>query len=93
MNIVNTLLVEMNGFNQRKDVYVMAATNRPDMVDPAVLRPERFDTSLYVGLPDLSGRIAILNARTKVREGEGEHRNRISPATKSHMGLSKLLSI
>ncbi|MCL4154502.1 UNVERIFIED_CONTAM: hypothetical protein GTU68_014895 [Idotea baltica] len=69
MNIVNTLLVEMNGFKQRKEVFVMAATNRPDMLDPAVMRPGRFDTSLFVGLPDLRGRVAILNACTKVGKG------------------------
>lgn len=63
--IVNTLLTEMNGFTKRDDVYVIAATNRPDILDPAVTRPGRFDTLLYVDVPDHLGRISIFNARTK----------------------------
>ncbi|XP_076036146.1 nuclear valosin-containing protein-like isoform X2 [Oratosquilla oratoria] len=63
--IVNTLLTEMNGFQDRKDVYVIGATNRPDILDPAITRPGRFDTLLYVGLPDYDARIAVLSARTK----------------------------
>ena len=63
--VVNTLLAEMNGITQRGDVYVIAATNRPDTLDPAITRPGRFDTTLYVGLPDLKGRESILNAITK----------------------------
>lgn len=61
------LLTEMNGFMERAGVYVMAATNRPAILDPAVLRPGRFDTLLYVGLPDLPARVAVFNAATKVR--------------------------
>ncbi|KAK7066220.1 hypothetical protein SK128_027805 [Halocaridina rubra] len=63
--IVNTLLTEMNGFAKREDVYVIAATNRPDILDPAVTRPGRFDTLLYVDIPDHLGRISIFQARTK----------------------------
>lgn len=63
--IVNTLLTEMNGFAKRDDVYVIAATNRPDILDPAVTRPGRFDTLLYVDVPDYLGRISIFKARTK----------------------------
>lgn len=63
--IVNTLLTEMNGFAKREDVYVIAATNRPDILDPAVTRPGRFDTLLYVDVPDHEGRVSIFKARTK----------------------------
>ncbi|KAF2354840.1 ATPase AAA-type core [Trinorchestia longiramus] len=63
--IVNTLLTEMSGFMERSSVYVMAATNIPGILDPAVLRPGRFDTLLYVGLPDLDSREAVLRAATK----------------------------
>lgn len=63
--IVNTLLTEMNGFTKREDVYVIAATNRPDILDPAVTRPGRFDTLLYVDVPDHLGRVSIFQARTK----------------------------
>lgn len=63
--IVNTLLTEMNGFSKREDVYVIAATNRPDILDPAVTRPGRFDTLLYVDVPDHEGRVSIFQARTK----------------------------
>lgn len=63
--IVNTLLTEMNGFTKRDDVYVIAATNRPDILDPAVTRPGRFDTLLYIDVPDHLGRVSIFQARTK----------------------------
>lgn len=56
----------MNGFSKREDVYVIAATNRPDILDPAVTRPGRFDTLLYVDVPDHEGRVSIFQARTKV---------------------------
>ncbi|KAG0724713.1 Nuclear valosin-containing protein-like [Chionoecetes opilio] len=67
--IVNTLLTEMNGFAKREDVYVIAATNRPDILDPAVTRPGRFDTLLYVDVPDHEGRVSIFRAIT--RSGAG----------------------
>ncbi|EDW73130.2 uncharacterized protein Dwil_GK17377 [Drosophila willistoni] len=63
--IVNQLLTEMDGVEDRKGVYILAATNRPDIIDPAILRPGRLDTILYVGLPEKSERIEILNATTK----------------------------
>jgi len=55
----------MDGVEERKGVFLMAATNRPDIVDPAVLRPGRLDKILYVGLPELADRIDILSALTK----------------------------
>lgn len=64
--IVNQLLTEMDGVEERKGVYILAATNRPDIIDPAILRPGRLDTILYVGLPMQQERTDILRATTKV---------------------------
>ncbi|XP_014243739.1 nuclear valosin-containing protein-like [Cimex lectularius] len=63
--MVNQVLTEMDGVEGREGVFLMAATNRPDMVDPAVLRPGRFDKILYVGLPLGVDRVEILKAITK----------------------------
>ncbi|XP_052897810.1 nuclear valosin-containing protein-like isoform X2 [Anopheles moucheti] len=65
--VVNQLLTEMDGIEERKGVFLMAATNRPDIVDPAVLRPGRLDKILYVGLPAQDDRVDILRALTKNR--------------------------
>ncbi len=62
---LNQLLVEMDGFATNEGVIVMAATNRADILDPALLRPGRFDRTIYVGLPDIRGREAILKVHTK----------------------------
>jgi cell division protease FtsH len=62
---LNQLLVEMDGFATNEGVIVMAATNRADILDPALLRPGRFDRTIYVGLPDVRGREAILGVHTK----------------------------
>lgn len=62
---LNQLLVEMDGFATNEGVIVMAATNRADILDPALLRPGRFDRTIYVGLPDIKGREAILGVHTK----------------------------
>lgn len=64
--MVNQLLTEMDGIEDRKGVFLMAATNRPDIVDPAVLRPGRLDKIIYVGLPGVKDRKEILEALTKV---------------------------
>jgi ribosome biogenesis ATPase len=64
--VVNQLLTELDGLESRRDVYVVAATNRPDMIDPAMLRPGRLDKLLYVPLPDADGRCSIL--RTHLRK-------------------------
>ena len=58
---LNQLLVEMDGFEGKEGVIVMAATNRPDVLDPALLRPGRFDRQVVVPLPDIKGREGILN--------------------------------
>jgi cell division protease FtsH len=62
---LNQLLVEMDGFDERHEVIVLAATNRPDVLDPALLRPGRFDREVTVGLPDRKGREGILRIHTK----------------------------
>lgn len=62
---LNALLVEMDGFNTQEGVIIMAATNRPDVLDPALLRPGRFDRSVVVDLPDLKGRLGILKVHTR----------------------------
>ncbi|XP_041921938.1 nuclear valosin-containing protein-like [Alosa sapidissima] len=63
--VVNQLLTEMDGLETRRQVFIMAATNRPDIIDPAVLRPGRLDKTLYVGLPPPKDRHAILLTITK----------------------------
>ncbi len=62
---LNQLLVEMDGFDLRQGVILIAATNRPDILDPALLRPGRFDRQIVVDRPDLEGRKAILNVHAK----------------------------
>ncbi len=62
---LNQLLVEMDGFGNNEGVVVMAATNRQDILDPALLRPGRFDRQVYVGYPDIRGREEILKVHTR----------------------------
>lgn len=62
---LNQILVEMDGFEQTDNVIVLAATNRPDVLDPALLRPGRFDRQVILELPDIKERAAILNIHTK----------------------------
>lgn len=69
---LNQLLVEMDGFATNEGIIVMAATNRADILDPALLRPGRFDRTIYVGLPDVKGREAILEVHTKNKPLESE---------------------
>ena len=63
---LNQLLVEMDGFEQNSGVIIIAATNRPDVLDPALLRPGRFDRQVVVDRPDVKGRIGILKVHTKM---------------------------
>ncbi|XP_070578303.1 nuclear valosin-containing protein-like [Ptychodera flava] len=63
--VVNQLLTEMDGLETRKQVFIMGATNRPDIIDPAVLRPGRLDKILYVGIPSQADRRKILQTITK----------------------------
>jgi len=62
---LNQLLVEMDGFAENNGIIIIAATNRPDVLDPALLRPGRFDRQVAVNLPDLKGRIDILKVHTR----------------------------
>ena len=62
---LNQLLIEMDGFSNETGIIVIGATNRPDMLDPALLRPGRFDRQVYIELPDMAGRKAILELHAK----------------------------
>ncbi|KAI1269913.1 putative AAA family ATPase/60S ribosome export protein Rix7 [Xylariaceae sp. FL1019] len=63
--VVNQLLTELDGMSSRSGVYVIGATNRPDMIDPAILRPGRLGTNIFVDLPDAAGRVEILKTRIR----------------------------
>ncbi len=69
---LNQLLVEMDGFGSNDGIIVMAATNRPDILDPALLRPGRFDRQITVNYPDIKGREDILKVHAKNKPLEGE---------------------
>ena len=69
---LNQLLVEMDGFDTDETIIVLAATNRPEMLDKALLRPGRFDRQITVGLPDLNGREAILKIHAKDKKFSGD---------------------
>lgn len=62
---LNQLLVEMDGFGENSGVIIMAATNRPDVLDPAILRPGRFDRQIVIGIPDVKGREQIFKVHSK----------------------------
>ncbi len=62
---LNQLLVEMDGFGVNEGIIMIAATNRPDILDPAILRPGRFDRQVHIGIPDIVGRQAILQVHAK----------------------------
>jgi transitional endoplasmic reticulum ATPase len=62
--VVNTILSEMDGLEELQAVVVIGATNRPNLIDPALLRPGRFDELIYVGVPDTPGRERILRIQT-----------------------------
>lgn len=79
---LNQILVEMDGFGTDESVIVLAATNRPDILDPALLRPGRFDREIVIDLPDVKGREAILRVHArKVRMREGTDLSVIARAT------------
>jgi len=92
---LNQLLVEMDGFASNEGVIVMAATNRQDILDPALLRPGRFDRQIYVGLPDIKGREAILKVHARKKPlGDDVSLNEIAKATAGFTGadLENLLN-
>ena len=68
---LNQLLVEMDGFGSHDGIIVIAATNRPDILDPALLRPGRFDRQITVNCPDINGRVEILKVHTRNKPLEG----------------------
>ncbi len=92
---LNQLLVEMDGFSKNEGVIVLAATNRPDILDPALLRPGRFDRQIHVGRPDIKGREDILkvHARGK-RLGEDVDLKAVARSTVGFTGadLSNLMN-
>src|SRR5205085_6697205 len=69
---LNQLLVEMDGFDKQTNVVVIAATNRPDVLDPALLRPGRFDRQVMLDKPDIRGRLAILEVHAKGKPIESD---------------------
>ena len=84
---LNQLLVEMDGFEGNDGVIVIAATNRPDVLDPALLRPGRFDRQVVVGLPDIRGREQILKVHMrKVPISEGVNASVLARATPGFSG-------
>ena len=92
---LNQLLVEMDGFGKTEGVIVLAATNRSDILDPALLRPGRFDRQIYVGRPDVKGREDILKVHAKgKRLDAGVNLKTIARATAGFTGadLSNLLN-
>ena len=84
---LNAMLVEMDGFGTNDGVIVIAATNRPDILDPALLRPGRFDRQVHVDLPTLKGREEILKIHAaKVKLGEDADLSRLARGTSGHSG-------
>ena len=84
---LNQLLAEMDGFDGRKGVVILAATNRPDSLDPALLRPGRFDRRIPVELPDLAGREAILRLHAKnIRISDNVDFNKIARSASGASG-------
>ena len=84
---LNQLLTEMDGFDGKKGVVILAATNRPESLDPALLRPGRFDRRIPVELPDLAGREAILNVHSRgIKLGSPINMKEIARATSGASG-------
>ncbi len=84
---LNAMLVEMDGFGTNDGVIVIAATNRPDILDPALLRPGRFDRQVHVDLPTLKGREEILRIHAaKVKLAEDADLSRLARGTSGHSG-------
>ena len=84
---LNALLVEMDGFDPNEGIIVIGATNRPDILDPALLRPGRFDRKIVVNLPDVNGREAILKVHTRnVPLGEDVDLKKLAQGTPGFSG-------
>ena len=92
---LNAMLVEMDGFDANEGIIIIAATNRPDVLDPALLRPGRFDRQIYVDLPSLQGREEILALHgSKIKFAEDADLHRIARGTPGFSGadLANLLN-
>ena len=92
---LNQLLVEMDGFTANEGVIVIAATNRQDVLDPALLRPGRFDRQIYVGLPDIKGREEVLKVHARKKPlGDDVSLSEVARATTGFTGaeLENLLN-
>lgn len=92
---LNSLLVEMDGFDTQEGIIIIAATNRADVLDQALMRPGRFDRQIMIDLPDLAGREAILKVHAKkIKLGRGIDLNRVARATTGFSGadLANLLN-
>lgn len=83
---LNQLLVEMDGFDERQEVIILAATNRPDVLDPALIRPGRFDRQVVIGIPDLKGREGILKIHTRKFDLDNVDLNLIARTTTGMCG-------
>ena len=84
---LNQLLVEMDGFDPAKGVIIMAATNRPEILDPALLRPGRFDRQVLIDRPDIKGREAILRVHVQtVKLGRGVNLHEVAARTPGFVG-------
>ncbi|KAJ9651748.1 AAA+-type ATPase [Neophaeococcomyces mojaviensis] len=89
LNVLTTLLNEMDGFEELKDVLVVAATNKPQVIDPALLRPGRFDNVVYIGPPDATTREAILRERiSKTPKFSQQVRDGVSKYVEMTEGMS-----
>ncbi len=85
--VVNTILAEMDGLEELQSVVVIGATNRPNLIDPALLRPGRFDELIYVGLPDRAGRRRILDIQTqRMPLGDGVDLDQVARRTERFTG-------
>ncbi|MFH0968578.1 MAG: CDC48 family AAA ATPase, partial [Methanobacteriota archaeon] len=83
-SVLNQFLTEMDGLQDLRDVVVMGATNRPDIIDPALLRTGRFDRLIYIGEPDLQGRIEVMRIHTQMMPIEGSATEDIIDLTKTY---------
>ncbi|XP_043837733.1 AFG3-like protein 1 [Dromiciops gliroides] len=93
-NTLNQMLVEMDGFNSSTNVVVLAGTNRPDILDPALMRPGRFDRQIYIGPPDIKGRSSIFKVHLRpLKLDESIGRNalarKLAALTPGFTGLEK----
>ncbi len=83
-SVLNQFLTEMDGLQDLRDVVVMGATNRPDIIDPALLRTGRFDRLIYIGEPDLQGRIEVMRIHTQMMPIEGSATEDLIDLTKTY---------